>query len=125
MSNKTKKQFGVWMDSHHATVVGHETPDATGFTILGHVTNPGPDGNSNENASNHQEKALTQKYFKEIGNLMVNAEEVHLTGTGKIQEQFTHYLAATPQFKNVVTSDSTANKMSDAALVAFVDAKFN
>lgn len=113
------------MDTHHATVVGHETPETAEFTILGHVTNPGPDNNSNENSSNHQAMALTQKYFREIGALMVNAEEIHLTGTGTIQEQFTHYLAATPQFKNVTTSDSTSNKMSDAALVEFVDAKFS
>jgi len=124
MSTKAKRQFGVWMDNRHATVVGHESPDATGFSILGHVKNPGPEKNSNENAANHREQALVQKYFKEIGHLMVNAEEVHLTGTGTIQEQFTHYLADTPQFKNVVTTDSTSNSMSDEALVALVTAKF-
>lgn len=121
---KTKKQFGVWMDTHHATVVGHESPEAEEFNILGHVTNPGPDKNSNENASNNQAKALLHKYFKEIGNLMVNAEEVHLTGTGTVQEHFTHYLADTPQFKNVVTTDCTSNKMSDEALVELFTSKF-
>lgn len=125
MSAKIKKRFGVWMDNHHATVVGHETPDATGFTVLGHVSNPGAGGNSSENAANHLEMTLTQKYFKEIGALMVNAEEVHLTGTGTIQEQFTHYLAETPQFKNAVTTDCTSNKMSDEKLVEFIGARFN
>ena len=124
MSTKPKRQFGVWMDNHHATVVGRETPEAVGFTVLGHVENPGPEKNSNENAANHQEKALVQKYFKEIGNLMGNVDEVHLTGTGTIQEQFTHYLADTPQFKNVVATDSTSNQMSEEALVAFVAGKF-
>ena len=124
MSAKPKRQFGVWMDNRHATVVGHETPDATGFSILGHVENPGPEKNSNENAANHQEQALVQKYFKEIGNLMVNATEAHLTGTGTIQEQFTHYLADTPQFKNVVATDSTSNQMSEEALLVFVAGKF-
>ncbi len=113
------------MDNHHATVVGHETPDTTEFTVLGHVSNPGPGGNSSENAANHLEKTLIQKYFKEIGALMVNAEEVHLTGTGTIQEQFTHYLAETPQFKNTVTTDCTSNKMSDEKLVEFIGARFN
>lgn len=112
------------MDNRHATIIGRETPDATGFSILGHVENPGPEKNSNENAANHQEQALVQKYFKEIGHLMVNAAEVHLTGTGTIQEQFTHFLADTPQFKSVVTTDSTSNQMTDEALVAFVTGKF-
>jgi hypothetical protein len=33
-------------------------------------------------------------------------------------------LADTPQFKNTVTTASTANKMSDERLVEFVVAKF-
>lgn len=113
------------MDSHHATVVGYEAPGATEFTILGHANNPGPGSNSNESAANHLEKTLIQKYFKEISSLMVNAEEIHLTGTGTIQEQFAHYLAETPQFKNTVTADSTSNKMSDEKLLEFISAKFN
>jgi stalled ribosome rescue protein Dom34 len=121
---KTKMQFGVWMDTHDATVVGYDSPESDEFAILGHVHNPGADNNSNENASNNQEKTLRHKYFKEIGNLMVNAEEVHLTGTGIVQEQFTHFLADTPQFKNVRTTDCTSKKMSDDALLEFFTAKF-
>jgi hypothetical protein len=33
MSQKNKKQFGVWMDSHHATVAGRETADTTDFLL--------------------------------------------------------------------------------------------
>ncbi len=124
MSAKNKKQFGVWMDNHKATVVGRASPDATEFTVLGHVSNPGPGGNSNESASNHLEITLTQKYFKEIGSHMVNAEEVHLTGTGTIQEQFIRFLGETPQFKNAVASESTSNKMSDENLLEFIASKF-
>jgi hypothetical protein len=125
MSLKTKKQFGVWMDNHHATVVGYENAEATEFTVLGHAKNPGPGGNSNENAANNLEKTLVQKYFREIGSLMQNAAEVHITGTGTIQEQFLRYLGETPQFKNTVTAESTSNKMSDEKLVEFVTGKFN
>lgn len=113
------------MDNHHATVVGYETPAATEFTVIGHAKNPGPGGNSNENAANHLEITLAQKFFKEIGALMVNAEEVHITGTGTIQEQFLHYLRDTAQFKNTVAAESTSKPMSDQELVAFVSAKFN
>ncbi|MEO7414926.1 MAG: hypothetical protein ABIZ81_16405 [Opitutaceae bacterium] len=112
------------MDSHHATVVGSD-PTATEFIVVGHAKNPGPGPNSNENAANHLEITLAQKYFKEIGHQLVNAEAVHLTGTGTIQEQFKHYLATTPQFKNTVVSESTSNAMSDEKLVAFVKSHFN
>ena len=110
------------MDNQQATIVGLNP--ATEFIVVGHAKNPGPGANSNENASNHLEIALAQKYFKEIGRLMVNAEEVHLTGTGTIQEQFRRYLGETPQFKKTVVSESTSNAMSEEKLLAFVGSHF-
>jgi len=112
------------MDSHDATVVGF-IPPATEFTVIGRAKNPGVGANSNENAANNLEKTLAQKYFKEIGHLLVNAEEVHLTGTGTIQEQFKHYLGDSPQFKKTVVTESTSNAMGDTKLVEFVSSHFN
>lgn len=122
---KNKKQFGVWMDTHHATIIGHADATTEEFSLLGHVSNPGPDGNSNENAAHNQEKTLQTKFFKEITSHMQNADTVHVTGTGTAQEQFIHYLAETPQFKNTVATECTSNKMSDERLVEFISGKFN
>jgi len=124
MSAKNKKQFGVWMDSHNATIVGKENNEET-FIVLGHVKNSGPDNNSNENASNNQEAALTQKYFKHIAAIMPNVEQIHITGTGQIQEQFIKFLSETPQYKNASASDSTSNKMSDESLIGYITQHFN
>ena len=55
---------------------------------------------------------------------MVNATDVHVTGTGQAQEQFIKFLAATPQFKNSKTAESTSNKMSDEKLIEYITAKF-
>ena len=124
MSNN-KKLFGVWMDSHHATIVGKENIDSGDFILLGHVKNEGPDNNSNENAANHQEIALTHKFFKEIAGKMQNIDEIHVTGTGQIQEQFIKFLADTAQYKNVHSTESTSNKMSDESLVEYIAKHFN
>jgi stalled ribosome rescue protein Dom34 len=124
MSAKQKKQFGVWMDNHHATIIGYADAATEEFSVLGHVHNPGADGNSNEHAKQNQQRTLQQQFFKEITSHMQNAEEVHLTGTGTVQEQFMHYLADTPQFKNTVTKECTSNKMSDERLVEFISGKF-
>src|SRR5687768_18231558 len=113
MSSKNKKQFGVWMDSQNATIVGRENSDTKDFSILAQVKNNGAGSNSNENASNNAEKTLQQKFFKEITSYMQNVEEVHVTGTGNAQEQFINYMADTPQFKNTIAKESTSNKMSD------------
>lgn len=124
MSYKNKKQFGVWMDSHNATIVGKEGFEGE-FIILESIINAGSDKNSSENASNNQEIGLTQKFFKEIASKMPNVDQIHITGTGQIQEQFIKYLADTPQYKNVQSSESTSNKMSDENLALFIKQYFN
>lgn len=124
MSQKNKKQFGVWMDTQNATIIGRKDADTIEFTVLGHVKNNGHDGNSNENAANNQEIALTQKFFKEIAIKMPNIDQIHITGTGQIQEQFMKFLADTAQYKNAQSSDSTSTKMNDEDTVAYFEEYF-
>ena len=123
--SQNKKQFGVWMDSHHATVAGRQDIHSGDFVILNHVKNTASTGNSNENAANHSEIGLTQKFFKEIVVQIPNMDEIHVTGTGQIQEQFIKFLADTAQYKNTVSTHSTSNKMSDEKLVEFIGNHFN
>ena len=125
MKQKIKKQFGVWMDTHYATVVGRATNDTEDFTVLAVAGNAGAEHNTSEKNQHNDERTLQHKFFKEILSHMQNAEEVHLTGTGTSQEQLMRYMADTPQFKNTVTQESTSNKMSDENLVAYIGAKFN
>ena len=125
MSEKNKKQFGIWMDSQQATIVGREQDGTGDFMILAQEKNVGQGSNSSENAANNAEKTLQQKYFKEIAAHLQNVEEVHVTGTGQAQEQFISYLADTPQFKNALANHSTSNKMANEKLVEFIAEKFN
>ena len=125
MTTHTKKQFGVWMDTHDATVAVKASPESVDFVIRGHVKNPVAERNSNENAANHQEIAMTHKFFKEIAAMMPNIDEIHVTGTGQVQEQFIHFLAETPQYKNAVSTESTSNKMGDEQLVALISKQFS
>ena len=125
MTVKNKKQFGVWMDTHHATILGRENIDTGNFIVLGQVENPATENSSSEKAANNAEKSSLQKYFKSITALMQNAEEVHITGTGTAQEQLIHFMAETPQFKNTLAKESTANKMSDERLAVYVTEQFD
>ncbi len=123
--SQQKKQFGVWLDSHHAIIIGRtSSEDAKDFAVLGHAGNAGAEPNSSEKNEHNEEKTLQHKFFKEILALMQNAEEVHLTGTGTSQEQLMHYMAETPQFKNTLVEESTSNKMSDENLVKYISEKF-
>lgn len=123
--SKNKKQFGIWMDSQQAVIAGKENIDTGDFVILAHAKTGGKESNSNENAANNAEKSGLLKFFKEITSHMQNVDEVHVTGTGTVQEQFINYLAETPQFKNVVAKESTSNKMSDEHFIEFISTHFN
>ncbi len=68
---------------------------------------------------------MTHKFFKAIADKMPNIDEIHITGTGQIQEQFIKFLADTPQYKNAISSTSTSNKMSDENLAVFIKKYFN
>lgn len=110
MTVKNKKQFGVWMDAQQATIVGRENIDSGDFIVLGHA---------------RSDRSEITKFFKEINTFTQNMEELHVTGTGQVQEQYIKFLAGTPQFKNVVAKESTSNKMSDENFLAFITEKFN
>lgn len=112
------------MDGHHATIAGRKDENNTEFVILGRVDNPGADRNTNENAENNQEQALTHKFFKEIAAKMVNIDEIHVTGTGQAQEQFIHFLSDTPQYKHALATESTSNRISDEAFLTLITNHF-
>jgi stalled ribosome rescue protein Dom34 len=120
MSNQ--KQFGIWMDTHAATIAGKE-PESGVISIVASVNGEKTSPNSSEKTEHNQEKSLQAKFFKEITSHLQNATHIHVTGTGQAQEQFIHYLADTPQFKNTKTEESTSNKMSDEKLVEFMEGK--
>jgi stalled ribosome rescue protein Dom34 len=120
-----KRQFGVWMDTHNAIIIGRENTDSEEFVVLENLTNKGAANNSSENAANNHEITLMHKFFKEITSAMTNPEQIHVTGTGQIQEQFLHYLADTAQYKNVDATDSTTDKMNDHEALKFFEEHFN
>jgi len=120
-----QKKFGVWMDTQHATVIGSDGSETGTLKVLAHIqgeANPQGTGNKVEH---NQKRMLQAKFFKDIATHLENATDVHATGTGQVQEQFIHFLAETPQFKNVKTAESTANRMSDERLVEFFAEKLN
>lgn len=113
------------MDTQHATIVGSEEGNTGTLAILAHTKGESNSPNSSEKNEHNHESMLQAKFFKEIAKHLQNATHLHVTGTGQVQEQFIHYLADTPQFKNVKAEESTTNKMSDEKLLEFFAAKLN
>lgn len=107
------------MDTRHATVVSKDDDTQGQFKVIANVKGESDHGNSNEQTGNNHKRTLTSQFFKEIASHMPNVDVLHLTGTGQVQEEFAHYLAETAQYKNTVITDSTANRMSDEALLEY------
>ncbi len=121
-----KKLAGIWMDSENAVVVkNHDIQNAFKFFACDPVKRDVQQGNSSEKNANNAEQTNTAKFFKELENLITNTEELYLTGTGTIQEQFKNHLAETAQFKNVKVSLDTAQKMNNDQLLEAVKKHFN
>jgi len=122
----SQKKFGVWMDKHAATVIAKDESIQKGdgdILVLAHIVGEKIAPNSSEKTANNHEKMALAKYFKQIASQLQNATFVHITGTGQVQEQFMHYLAETPQFKNTQTVESTSTKMSDEKLIEMMAQK--
>ena len=121
-----KKLAGIWMDSENATVVkNHDIESAFKFFICDPVKREVQHGNSSEKNANNVEQTNTAKYFKDLEHLITNTEELYLTGTGQIQEQFKNHLAETAQFKNLKVTLDTDQKMSPEEVLEKVKKHFN
>lgn len=120
-----KKLAGIWMDSENATVVkNHDIESAYKFFVCDQVKRDVQHGNSSEKNANNVEQTNTAKFFKELEHLITNTQELYLTGTGTIQEQFKNHLAETAQFKNLKVTLDTDQKMSDEHFLEKVKSHF-
>ncbi|WP_294206274.1 hypothetical protein [uncultured Chryseobacterium sp.] len=121
-----KKLAGIWMDKEKAIVVkNHDAQNAFKFFLCNPVKAEVQHGNSSENAGNNAEKTNRAKYFKEVEHLLINSQEVYITGPGTIQEEFKNYLHDTAQFKNLTVHLDTAQQMSDEQVLEKVKEYFN
>lgn len=114
------------MDKEKAIVVkNHDAQNAFKFFLCSPVKAIIQHGNSNENAAHNAEQTNKAKYFKEIEHLLINSQEVYVTGPGTIQEEFKNHLQETAQFKNVKVTLDTAQQMSDEQVLEKVKEHFN
>lgn len=120
-----KKLAGIWMDSENAIVVkNHDIESAYKFFVCDPIKRDVQHGNSSEKNANNVEQTNTAKFFKDLEYLITNTQELYLTGTGTIQEQFKNHLAETAQFKNLKLTLDTDQKMSDEQFLEKVKSHF-
>lgn len=120
-----RKLAGIWMDSENATVVkNHDIQCASDFFLCDPVKREVQHGNTSEKNANNVEQTNIAKFFKDLEHLITNTQELYLTGTGTVQEQFKNHLAETAQFKNLKVTLDTHQQMSPDEVLALVKAHF-
>ncbi|MDC8103276.1 MULTISPECIES: hypothetical protein [Chryseobacterium] len=121
-----KKLAGIWIDTEKAIVAkNHDAQNAFKFFLCNPVKAEIQHGNSSENAGNNAERTNRIKFFKEVEHLLINSQEVYITGPGKIQEELKHYLHDTAQFKDLKITLDTSQQMSDEKVLEMVKKHFN
>ncbi|MBD8081250.1 hypothetical protein [Chryseobacterium caseinilyticum] len=121
-----KKLAGLWIDTQKAVVVkNHDAQNAFKFFLCSPVKAIIQHGNSSENAGNNAEQTNKVKFFKEVEHLLINSEEVLITGPGTIQEELKKHLHDTAQFKDLKITLETSQQMSDEQVLETVKTHFN
>lgn len=59
-----EKQFGVWMDTHHATIVGNKDAETGALMVIAHVKGEEVSPSSSSKNENNQKKCCRQNSLK-------------------------------------------------------------
>lgn len=70
------------MDNPHAIVVGNKAPENETMDLIGHIKGKDSSPNTGEKNTNHHERTIQSKFFREMPAHLTNATHIHVTGTG-------------------------------------------
>lgn len=119
MKEKQSKQHaGVWLDSHHATIIANAPGNETGdFVVEDRVGSPEILKGGSEHTFNQTKQADTLHYFKELAERLRQYDEILVFGPGKSQEQFHNFLDTDGHFKDKKITVGSSDKLSDAKMI--------
>ncbi len=119
---KTTKYLGIWMDNStaHLIELGQETAE----TNVIHSKQEQGMG-KNENLMHNREQRLQTEYYKELGEVIKNYEEVILFGPTNAKVELMNILKENHHFDNIKIDVKPADKMTDNQQIAFVKDYFS
>lgn len=119
---KTTQYLGIWMDNSTAHIIelGQETTE-TGI-IHSKFTHEEREQSlsKGENRMHNKEQQLQTEYYKELGEIIKNYEEVILFGPTNAKVELMNVLKEDHHFDNIKIDVKSADKMTENQQVAFV-----
>lgn len=119
---KTTKQLGIWMDNSTAHIIelGQESTETR--IIHSKFTHEEREQSlsKGENRMHNKEQQLQAEYYKELGEVIKNYEQVILFGPTNAKVELMNVLQEDHHFYNIRIDTKSADKMTDNQQVAFV-----
>lgn len=118
---KTQKKVGIWMDHLNANLIDLEATDGN-RTITSKFNYDVQDEaiRKSENGMHNKRQQLTEGYYKEIADVILNFDQVLLFGPTNAKTELYNYIADDLRFKDIKFKVESADKMTDNQKDAFV-----
>lgn len=118
---KTQKKVGIWMDHLNANLIDVEATDRN-RTITSKFDYDVQDEaiRKSENGMHNKRQQLTEDYYKEIADVILNYNHVLLFGPTNAKTELYNYIMEDLRFKDIKFTVEPADKMTDNQKDAFV-----
>lgn len=118
---KTEKKAGIWMDHAHAHLIEYADPMITNVVTSNSThEEKGETRPEGEKRMHNKDQQLESKYYKELGELIKNYDEVLLFGPTDAKTELSNILENDKGFPKVKIEIMQTDKMSEKDEHSFV-----
>ena len=123
----TAKKIGIWMDHSTANVIEFKPDVMETKIILSKFTHEAKEHSlsKSENLMHNKEQHLQADYYKELGEVIKNQEEVLLFGPTDAKVELLNMLRADHRFEKIKIETKSTDKMTEHQQHAFVKEYFS
>lgn len=123
---KNTEKLGIWMDHSNAHILHSSVDTIETKTISSKFTHIEKEHSlsKSENLMHHKEQQQQHEYYKEIGDVIKNYNEVIVFGPTDAKVELVNFLKKDHHFDNIKIEVKNADKMTENQEHAFVKEHF-
>lgn len=123
---KNTEKLGIWMDHSNAHILHSSVDTIETKTISSKFTHIEKEHSlsKSENLMHHKEQQKQHEYYKEIGDVIKNYNEVIVFGPTDAKVELVNFLKKDHHFDNIKIEVKNADKMTENQEHAFVKEHF-
>lgn len=123
---KNKKKLGIWMDHSHALLMEIKDDVIIEEKIESEFTREEKEWSltKNENLMHHKEQQMQSSFYKKLGDIIKNYQEVMLFGSTEAKSELLNKLKADHLFEEIKIELKHVDKMTENQRHSFVKEYF-